>query len=208
MAENENIVVNQTPSEEQKPSFLKRAGAGLKEWWRKQIVTLKRFPQRIPLIITVITSVLWLLWLFTFSRSAYEVSGVNVLGLIIFVSTLLSILVLPLFLNAFPKRSKPNIAFIVLVFVFFAALVALDVVYYMLSYDFLYVQGGQDEAWIAARPYIGQSFTYAIVHIVFVALSAISLALLPVYTPLIRKINTSKEVEGNDIHENIDVEDE
>lgn len=208
MAENENIVVNQTPSEEQKPSFLKRAGAGLKEWCRKQIVTLKRAPHRIPLLIMTLTSVLWLLWLFTFSRSAYSLSGVNFLGLIVFIATLLSILVLPLFLNAFPKRKKPNIAFIVLVFVFIAALIALDAVYYNLSYDFVYVKGMFEESWLAERTYIGQSLTLAIVHIVLLAVSALSLALLPVYTPLIRKINTSKEVESNDIHEAIDVEDE
>lgn len=208
MAENENIVVNQTPSEEQKPSFLKRAGSGLKEWARKQIVTLKRAPHRIPLLIMTLTSVLWLLWLFTFSRSAYALSGVNFLGLIVFIATLLSILVLPLFLNAFPKRKKPNIAFIVLVFVFIAALIALDLVYYNLSYDFIYVKGMFEESWLAERTYIGQSLTLAIVHIVLLAVSALSLALLPVYTPLIRKINTSKEVESNDIHEAIDVEDE
>ena len=155
-----------------------------------------------------LTSVLWLLWLFTFSRSAYALSGVNFLGLIVFIATLLSILVLPLFLNAFPKRKKPNIVFIVLVFVFIAALIALDLVYYNLSYDFVYVKGMFEESWLAERTYIGQSLTLAIVHIVLLAVSALSLALLPVYTPLIRKINTSKEVESNDIHEAIDVEDE
>ena len=87
-------------------------------------------------------------------------------------------------------------------------MIALDVVYYNLSYDFVYVKGMFEESWLAERTYIGQSLTLAIVHIVLLAVSALSLALLPVYTPLIRKINTSKEVESNDIHEAIDVEDE
>ena len=213
MAENENIVVNEMPPEEQPQEskgkqILRKIGAGLKEWGRKQIVVLKRYPHRIPLLVTVLTSVLWLLWLFTFSRAAYALSGVNTLGLIIFISTLLSILILPLFLNAFPKRKKPNVIFIVMVFVFIAALIVFDVLYYTLAYDFLYVQGGQTAVWINERPFIGSSFTLAIVHIVFLCLSALSLALLPVYTPLIRKINTSKEINVTDIHETIDVEDD
>ena len=213
MAENENMVVDQMPPEERPQeskakAVLKKIGAGLKEWGRKQIVTLKRSPQRIPLLLTCLTSVLWLLWLFTFSRAAYALSGITVLGLIVFAATLLSILVIPLFLNAFPKRKKPNIVFIILVFVFFAALIALDVTYYSLCNDFLYVQKAQQQSWIDDRPYIGESFILAIVHIVFIAISALSLALMPVYAPLIKKINTMKAIEENTISGTIDIEDE
>ena len=213
MAENENMVVDQMPPEERPQeskakAVLKKIGAGLKEWGRKQIVTLKRSPQRIPLLLTCLTSVLWLLWLFTFSRAAYALSGITVLGLIVFAATLLSILVIPLFLNAFLKRKKPNIVFIILVFVFFAALIALDVTYYSLCNDFLYVQKAQQQSWIDDRPYIGESFTLAIVHIVFIAISALSLALMPVYAPLIKKINTMKAIEENTISGTIDIEDE
>ena len=213
MAEKENMVVNEVPPASQPDEnkflkVLKKIGAGLKEWGRKQIVALKRSPQRIPLIITVITSVLWLIWLFTFSRASYSLQGVSYLGLVVFATTLLSILVLPLFLNAFPKRKRPSVVFIVLVFVFLAVMIVLDILYYSKIYTFLYIEENQSASWIESRPYIGSSLNLAIVHIVLLAISALSLALMPLYTPLIRKINTSKEIAGNDIHEVIDVEDE
>ncbi len=212
MAENENIVVDEMPPETQPQpeqskvkAFFAKVWAGIKEWTRKQVVTLKRFPQRIPLAITVITSVLWLIWLFTFSQAASSLLLVNTLGLLVFANTLISILVLPLFLNAFPKRKKPNIVFIVLVFVFLAALIALDVVYFVqVSADI----ANRSTAWLSQRPFIRESLTLVIVHLVFVALSVIILALLPVYAPLIKKINTAKNIDGNDLHEHIDIEDD
>lgn len=42
----------------------------VKEWFRKRVVALKRNPQRIPLLFIVLVSIIWLLWLFTFSRTA------------------------------------------------------------------------------------------------------------------------------------------
>ncbi len=210
MAENENMVVSpeSQPDENKALKILKKIGAGIKEWGRKQIVSLKRSPQRIPLIITVICSVLWLIWLFTFSRASYSLQGVDYLGLIVFATTLLSILILPLFLNAFPKRKKPNVVFIALVFIFIAVMIVLDVMYYNKIYTFLFIEESQSTTWIESRPYISSSLNLAIVHIIILAVSALSLALMPLYAPLIKKINTSKEVAGNDIHETIDVEDE
>ena len=213
MAENENIVVDQTPPGNQPvdnkaKAVLKKIGAGLKEWGRKQIVILKRAPHRIPLLIVTVCSILWLIWLFTFSQSADAMSYISTLGLQIFVTTLISILVLPLFLNAFPKRKKANKVFIVMVFIFLAALIALDIVYYVQVYNFLYVDALQSSDWIAERPYLGSSLTLSIVHAVLVVLAALSLALMPVYAPLIKKINTAKAIEDNNIHETIEVEDE
>lgn len=89
-----------------------------------------------------------------------------------------------------------------------AGMIAIDFVYHSQVYDFIYVQQAQSESWLNERPFIAESLTLSIVHLVFVAVSVVSLALMPVYTPLIRKINTSKNIEGNDIQETIDVEDE
>lgn len=203
------MVVNQVPPEEQAQASLgKRIWAGFKERVRKQVVALKRSPQRIPMLVIVICTILWLFWLFTFSRAANALPGLNTLGLLIFVNTMLSILIIPLFLNAFPKRKKANVIFIVLTFIFMAGMIAIDFVYHSQVYDFIYVQQAQSESWLNERPFIAESLTLSIVHLVFVAVSVVSLALMPVYTPLIRKINTSKNIEGNDIHETIDVEDE
>lgn len=213
MADIENNIVKELPPEEQ-PQEKKIVAVGksilsaMKEWGRKQIVILKRSPQRIPLLILVITSLLWLFWLFTFSQAVYNSQQIKWTGIAVFVNTMLSILILPLFLNAFPKRKKTNYVFIALVFVFMICIVFLDILYYIQSYDFVYVQGQMDEVWLNRNPAFVQSLNLSIVHIVLIGVSALALALLPVYAPMIKKINTSKEVVGNDIHETIDVEDE
>ena len=212
MAENENMVINNAPPENTSGGAKVSVGAkvwgGIKEWCRKRIVSLKRSPQRIPLIITLVSSVLWLISLFSFSRTAYALQGIEYLGLVMFATTLLSILILPLFLNAFPKRKKPNIAFIVLFFIFIVAMIVLDILYYSEVYTYLFVDNMQTQEWIDARSYINQSLNLIIAHVVLLAISALSLAFMPLYAPLIKKINTSKEIAGNDIHGTIDVEDD
>lgn len=182
-------------------------GAKVKEWFRKQIVNLKRNPQRIPFIFIIIVSIIWLFWLFTFSRTASRFSEINFAGLAIFVNTLLSILIIFLFLYAFPKRKKVNIVMLVLVFVFMAAMIGMDVLYYTQVHKFIYIDKGVNDAGLATAPYALTSMTYAIAHIVLQGVSIVVLALFPIYKKLLLKINTAKVVEGNDINETIDMVD-
>jgi phosphoglycerol transferase MdoB-like AlkP superfamily enzyme len=206
MAENENTVV-----ETQGVSKGQKFKAGLKEWGRKKIVGLKRKPQSIILVMLFITTALWLIWLFTFSRTIFENAAVNWCGLVVFINTLISILIIALFGNAFPKRKKPSVVFIVMLFVFMAIIIACDVLYYVEMNTYIHTptsQGGAGytAAQFAAKPFMENSLTLAIVHIVLVAICALLLATLPVYSKLINKINTRKEVASNDIKETIDVE--
>lgn len=209
MAEENEKVLNQgeaaeveQPSPEKKPSF----GAKVKEWFRKKIVALKRKPQQIPFIFIVIVSCIWLVWLFTFSKTA-SAFPIDVAGLSVFVVTLLSILIIFLFLNAFPKRKKPNIVMIVLVFVFMAAMIGMDVLYYVKVKEFIY--GPRlNAAGLAKAPYAEKSLSYAVAHMILQGVSIVLFATLPLYKKLILKINTSKKIEGNEIKEKIDVEDE
>ncbi|MGN0812564.1 MAG: hypothetical protein ACI4MQ_03535 [Candidatus Coproplasma sp.] len=208
--EENKVVANETAeaevvSVETKPSFGSRFVAGLKERWRKFLVNLKRNPQRIPLVVFLITSICWLFWLFTFSKVAYQHSVIQFSGLTIFVNTLLSILILALFLNAFPKRKKPNIVMIVLLFVFIAIMIAMDIIFYINVSGFKATMSAED---IAKEPFMGQSLNYAIVHIVLLGVSAVILGLYPVYKRLLPKINTRKEIDDNNIKEAIEVEDE
>ena len=73
-----------------------------------------------------------------------------------------------------------------------------------------YVYGASDlsESVLKNEPYILQSLTYSIVHIVLIGICALLLATLPLYTKLINMINTKKEVESNEIKEVIDVEED
>lgn len=205
MAENEVTVENVAPQPEKKKRDFK---AGLKEWFRKKAVSLKRAPQRIPLVMLVISTCLWLIWLFTFSRTIYANQAVNWCGLMVFINTLLSILILALFSSAFPKRKKPNYIFIGLLFAFMAVIIVCDVMYYVEMKGYLFGDAGYSQAQLDAAPFMEESLTLSIVHIVLICVCAVLLATLPLYKKLILKINTRKEVAGTEIKEKIDVEED
>ncbi len=198
MAENENVVAE--------PEKGKSFKAGLKEWFRKRIVALKVKPQIIPLVLMAITTVYFMLVLFNISK-AIDMSSENkhtfATGICTFITTLLSLLYLVSFLNAFPKRKKPNIFFIVLVGVMIAGQIACDLVYYLQMNNCLNdIKVGSDMyiAVDSAQPYV-------LGHIVLLGISSVVFALLPVYSRLIRKINTSVKLESatENIHGNIDI---
>lgn len=181
--------------------------AKLKEWWRKKIVALKRKPQTIPLILLLITSVFYLLCLQTYSETL-NTMPFKMGGFSIFINTLFSILILVLFLNTFPKNKKMNIVMLVLVCVFFACLVVFDIVLIMNFYVALDVENAASPIDYAARPYLAKVVPLTIVHLVLLGIFALAFALMPVYAKLIRKIDTSKQIEGGQLKEAIDTEDE
>ncbi len=212
--QNEAVTVEEQGNsvEEQKPSVGKKVLAAVKEWFRKRIVALKRSPQSIVLFALFVTTALWLIWLFTFSRNIDKNNAVEWCGLVVFVNTLVSVLIIALFGSAFPKRKKANIVFIVLLFVFMAILITCDVLYYVEMDKYLHASQADGGAGylpndFAMHPYMEQSLTLAIAHIVLVGIDALLLATLPLYKKLINKINTRKVVESTEIKEVIDVED-
>ena len=142
----DTVAVESPGAEEQKPSKWSKVKASVKEWCRKQVVKLKRKTQVIPFLFLILSSLFYLLCLNDLSRTAaatlYDVSW---LGLCVFVNTLFSILVLVLFLNAFPKhpivnkktgkKYKINILMLVLGFCFIGLMIFLDAFY---IYQFLH----------------------------------------------------------------------
>ena len=222
MAENENVLkpenIAEQPVEEQpvvseavelpaetavkQPTPPKgKKGGAVKEWFRKKTVALKRKPQNIALVFLAITTIYFMLALYKISQAVYEVYTLegfeSTIGICIFVTTLLSLLVLVSFLNSFPKRKKPNIFFIVLVFLMIGAMIACDIVYYVQmngALDILVERLGNLDNAMAKAILPGQ--TYIIVHVALLGVSAVVFALLPVYAKLINKINTKVELES------------
>ena len=189
---------------EKKPSKSNKFVAGLKEWCRKRVVALKVKPQTIPLLVMVITTIYFMLILFDISKavdSSATEKTTFATGICTFITTLLSLLYLVSFLNAFPKRKKPNIFFIVLVGVMIAGQLACDLVYYIQMNNCI-----NDKPALAAG--IESAQPLVIGHIVLLGLSAVVFALLPVYSKLIRKIDTSIKLESATEHMsgNIDIE--
>lgn len=203
----EEVIQN---NEEKKPSKGNKFLAAVKEWFRKRIVALKVKPQMIPLVVMVITTVYYMLILFSVSK-AVEISSTDphtaATGICTFLTTLLSLLYLVSFLNAFPKRKKPNIFFIVLVGVMIAGQIACDFVYFFqmkACIDNISQTGSaMDLACRAAQPLV-------IGHIALLAFSAIVFAFLPLYGWLIKKINTSVKLESATEHMSgkIDIEED
>lgn len=208
MSENEIVVENTVQSEpEKEPSKGQKFKAGLKEWFRKKIVALKRKPNVIPLLFFVITSVAYLLTLGSFSQAALvKYPNGQLLGFPVFVNVLLSLLIVVLHMNAFPKRSKKiSIPNYVLVYVFAAIMVAMDVVYYIKLNEVIAADTG---ATGVLDSVLITSLNMSIAHIVLLGISLIVLATLPLYKKLIMKINTSKTLEASQLNEQIDTEED
>ncbi len=166
----------------------------MKEFLRKFMVSLKRRPQNIPLVALAVTFIYYSINLTKISDTTAKIQGAN-MGLCGFVTMLFSMLVFVCFLNAFPKRKKPNAVMLTLVYVMFAIICVCD---YNYRYRILAAMGrdGFDKV-MAEELYIGQALNIVTVHMVLIIVVAVLIALLPVYGKLLKKVNTSISVEDN-----------
>lgn len=204
MAENENVVAEETAPEIKpepaEPSKAKKVGAAIKEWFRKLTVKLKRNTKVIPQIYLVVIMFIWLIWLFTFSQTVDAIRSAEWVGLFVFIITLLSILAVALFGSAFPKRKKVNKVMLGMLFAFLAIIIACSVLYYIQAGDYIDAQNYTSED-LAEKPFLYKSLSLAIANIVLNGIGIILLATLPLYTKLIKKINTRKVIESSQLSE-------
>lgn len=198
----EEIVTTEASAKE---PFGKRLGANLKERWRKFLVNTKRKPQRLAFFPLLVSTVIWMIGIVYFGQATIY-DNVAGMGLCIFVNTMFSILTLLLFMNTFPKRAKHmNYIMLALTFVFMAVMLACDLVWYLQSYPVH--SAAYNSASGSALDKIApgmKAFPLVLTHLVFVCISAVLLATLPLYSKLIMKINTSKVIEENKLSEEID----
>ena len=124
-----------------------------------------------------------------------------------FVAMLFSILSFVVFLRTFPKRKKADKVMLVLLSLMLAVLVFVDAVYLT---RILSAVNRTDNPIIVDQNslYISTAYNVVMVHIIFVCVTAVLLALLPLYSKAIRKINTSIDVEDNGSMEAIDISEE
>lgn len=168
---------------------------GIKEFLRKQIVTLKRNPQMIPLVMLFISFVVYSFNLTSMSDSTAKIQGVG-MGLSQFCIMLFSLLSLVCLLNAFPRRKKANIPMIVLMFIMFAIIIFCDLHYC----NAIMAALNRAESPIVLNEttaYIAEAYNMLNTHVVMIGITAALIVLLPVYSKLLRKINTSVDVEDN-----------
>lgn len=166
----------------------------LKELLRKCVVSLKRKPSIIPLGMMLITFLYYSLNLTDVSDTTALIQGKG-MGLSQFCIMLLSMLCMLCMLNAFPRRKKPNIPMLVLVFAMLAILFYCDTHY--LNRIYIAVHRAENPISLDGRGYITKAYDMLATHRIMLIVTAVLTACLPLYAKLIRKIKTSVTVEDN-----------
>ncbi|MGN0682338.1 MAG: hypothetical protein ACI4JY_01565 [Oscillospiraceae bacterium] len=169
---------------------------GFKEFVRKFFVSLKRNPSMIPMLATVASFLVFSLNLASISNTTVKINSTN-LGQCEFIGMLLSILTMVVFLNCFPKRQKPNFIMIAIYFVMTGVLIFVDTVYLsrintaISDPETPFDPTGADSFILTAQSVLT-------IHVILLIVCIALVALLPIYSKLIKKINTSIDVEGNE----------
>lgn len=175
----------------------------MKEFVRKFFVSLKRSPQNIALVALAAAFIFYSFRLTDISNTTARINTAN-MGQCEFAAMLFSILAFVCFLRSFPKRQKANVPMLVLLFLMLALLIFVDSVY-LFRIDEALNRAENIIEINANTMFIVNAWNTVIVHIVLVAVTIVLLAALPVYSKLLRKINTSIDVEGNGDMDEIDI---
>lgn len=165
---------------------------GLKESWRKFIVSLKKRPHNIPMCMMVIAFVVYS---FNLTKISNTTAVINrpMMGLCEFVIMLFSILAFVAFLNAYPKRQKPILPMVILLYVLQLAIIFADYTY------LTRINEGLSSIQItAARQFIPQAQSMLTVHIILVVLTVVLIVLIPVLGKLLNRIDTSVAIAENE----------
>ena len=169
--------------------------SAVKEFFRKQIVTLKRNPQNIPMAMLLISFVYYSMNLTNMSNTTAKIQGVG-MGLCQFCIMLFSLLSIVCMLNAFPSRKKPVYPMVVLMFAMFGVMIYADI---------HFCNGIMAALTRAESPiildvntmYIANAYNMLQTFMILLGITAALVLTLPVYSKWIRKINTSVDVEDN-----------
>ena len=107
------------------------------------------------------------------------------------------------YMNAFPKRKKMKIVPMVLCALSMALMAFMDIMFYI---EFKELTANDV---LMRKPYWDTTFNVLITHVVFLGITAILMATMPLYKAALMKINTRKEVEStvNTMSGPIDLED-
>ena len=171
----------------------KNRPGGMPEPIRKFLVALKRQPFMIPLTVLIIAFLQYSLNLTHISDTTAKIQGTG-MGLCGFCTMLFSMLSLMCFLNAFPRRKKPVISMICLMIIMFGIVFYCDYHYATLIRTALN-RADNPVVLDSSTIYIAQAWNVLQDHMALLIAGFVITALLPVYSFLLRKIDTSIQVE-------------
>lgn len=172
-----------------------KQNAGMKEFIRKRVVSLKRKPQTIALVVLALAFVYYSLNLTKISNTTAKIQGTG-MGLCGFATMLFSILSMVCFLNAFPRRKKANVPMLVIMFIMLGIVIYCDFYYGGCIQSAITRENNPIDP-TGPNSYISTAQQVLNVHKVIVGVGIALVAALPIYSKLLRRINTSIEVEGN-----------
>ena len=174
--------------------------SGFSEFIRKSIVSLKRKPETIAMVVLVIAFLVYSLNLTYISHTTARIQGPG-MGLYGFITMLLSMLSFVCFTSSYPRRKKPNYMMIGLMFVMFIIIIFCDIKYKGLITTAL----TRAENPIKEEDYITKAAKALNAHIIILIIGAVLVALRPVYAKAIRSIKTSIDVEDSGNMGTIDI---
>lgn len=174
----------------------------MKEHLRKLMVSIKRSPQNIAGLGLAVAFIYYSFNLRKISDTTAKLQGQG-MGLCGFVTMLFSILIFVCFLNSFPKRKKPNFAMIILMYLMLAAMSYADFTYR--SRIFAAKAREEFAGVFENNAYIMEAANVVTTHVILLIVVAVLIALLPVYSKLLKKINTSINLEYSEAMGEIDV---
>lgn len=187
-------------------SIVSRIGSGIKEAIRKFLVSLKKNPQVIPLLAHTVAFLIFSLNLTDISNTTAKVYGKH-MGLCAFVVMLFSILAYVCLFSAFPKRQKPNFIMLAIIAALYVAIIIADI-HYAGRITAALTRAESPIEITEVTAYIPVAQKVISTHIISVIVSAVLIALEPVYAKLLKKINTSVEIEYTANIDSIDISDE
>ena len=178
---------------------------GFKDFIRKQLVTLKKNPQFIPLAMLLASFVLYSFNLTNMSNTTAKIQGAG-MGLCQFCMMLFGLLSMVCMLNSFPKRKKPNYPMIALMFVMFGIIIFCDIHY---SNAIMAALTRAESPIVLDKNtlYIANAYNMLGTYIILIGITAGLVVTLPFYSKLLKKINTSVEVEDNGAMGEIEIND-
>lgn len=178
--------------------------AKIREAFRKFIVSLKRKPDIIPFAMLLISFLIYSLNLTTISNTTATVQGKG-MGLCEFAIMLCSLLSMICLLNAFPKRQKPNYKMVAILMFLFVVIIVCDILYCSMISSTIAKLGNKIKEKQLAEYMLAQRTVIA--NAIFSGITAVAVILEPYFAKLLRKLNTSVEIEESNLS-NIDLADE
>jgi len=189
-------------------SAKKGRGGGVKEFFRKRIVGLKRNTQIIPLIFLIVSCCIFTFTLGVHSIAAndnYTVAMENAyvaagnspvsffnrsVGMYVFIITLFSVLSVISYLSVY-RNGKLNVVMLVVVYFMIAVMIACNFLYINALKFYMYDFGSR----VNGDPDVLKAIANSKAHIVSLIISAVFVTILPLLRWLLNKIDTSVEDE-------------